>query len=357
MDQSFQSNTSQAGNKAFFWINIIGCLLFFCLPYLFGQHNEDTFSLLEYLGICVVVVAHLMIFYINYLGLVPRLMFHKKWIEFFSVNLLLILFVAFLLSLWQSLFMVQFRDPQHVEPIFTQKMAFMLRDMLFMVLTASLAVAIRMTVQWQTAEREKAKVEAVASTAELQNLKNQINPHFLFNTLNNIYALMVSDNVKAQDALLRLSRLLRHVLYEDRQNQVSLDKELEFTRNYIELMLLRFTDRVKVTYQLPTVPTHKMVAPLLFISLIENAFKHGVSQDEPSFVDIQMTLNPDGSEVKCVVRNSYFPKNEKDYSGSGIGVENLQRRLSLLYPDGQHVYTHTLIDHVYQSELTIKLTT
>ena len=166
----------------------------------------------------------------------------------------------------------------------------------------------------------------------MQNLKSQLNPHFLFNTLNNIYSLIAIDAERAQYAVHDLSRLLRHVLYENKQLFVPLEGEVAFMRSYIELMSLRLPGKVDLQVDLPEAGSQVMVAPLLFISLIENAFKHGVSPTEHSFIHISLQVIPSPKEtVVCRIENSNYPKHDNDRSGSGIGLPNLRKRLDLLY--------------------------
>ena len=131
--------------------------------------------------------------------------------------------------------------------------------------------------------------------AELQNLKSQLNPHFLFNTLNNIYSLIAFSPERAQEAVHDLSRLLRYVLYDSSQPMVPLEKELDFIRNYVELMRIRLPEHVKLTTDISAATPETLVAPLLFISLIENAFKHGVSHNKPSFIDLK--IHQEGTRI------------------------------------------------------------
>lgn len=150
---------------------------------------------------------------------------------------------------------------------------------MLLALTVALSVAIKMTGNWYRTEAEKQEIEKERTQAELKNLKSQLNPHFLFNTLNNIYALIQLNPPQAQYAVHSLSHLLRYVLYDNNQNLISLDKEFAFMKNYIELMSLRLSsDQVKLNIDIPDDGRGYMVAPLLFITLIENAFKHGVSR-------------------------------------------------------------------------------
>ena len=179
----------------------------------------------------------------------------------------------------------------------------------------------------------------IALEAELKNLRNQLNPHFLFNTLNNIYSLIALSPEKAQQAIMDLSKLLRYVLYDNSPEFVPLQKEMEFVRNYVELMRLRLTDNTEIKISMPqSASSGTLIAPLLFISLIENAFKHGVSHNKPSFIDLK--IHQEGTRIVCSIRNSDFPKdNGQDKSGSGIGLQNLSRRLELLYPS-HHIFTY-----------------
>ena len=155
---------------------------------------------------------------------------------------------------------------------------FILRDMLSLILTVGLAVSIKMTRRWYEAEASRRELEKSKTEAELKNLKNQLNPHFLLNTLNNIYALIAFDTDKAQKAVQELSKLLRYVLYENQEIYVPLSREAEFIRNYIELMKIRLNDNVTVKSSFNLITgSNTMIAPLIFISLIENAFKHGTS--------------------------------------------------------------------------------
>ena len=191
--------------------------------------------------------------------------------------------------------------------------------------------AIKMTDGWYRVAAIQRELEKERAEAELQNLKSQLNPHFLFNTLNNIYSLIAFSPEKAQEAVHDLSRLLRYVLYESSQPFVPLEKDFDFLRNYVELMRIRLPKHVELKTNIVASSPGTLIAPLLFISLVENAFKHGVSNNKPSF--IHLDIHQEGAEVVCTIVNSYFPKSpDQDKSGSGIGLVNLEKRLGLLYP-------------------------
>ena len=194
--------------------------------------------------------------------------------------------------------------------------------------------------------------EMTGEEAELAWLKNQINPHFLFNTLNNISSLTQIDPDAAQDMIARLSDLLRYAMYETNKPMVPIEGEVEFMRNYISLMKLRCNDRAVVTEHFKVDNPHTPVAPLLFISLIENAFKHGLSSSRPSAIHI--SLRQQGGEVEFCCDNTNYPKSTADRSGSGIGLENTRRRLELLY-HRRYEWQQEVRDNIYHVKIIIRL--
>lgn len=202
----------------------------------------------------------------------------------------------------------------------------------FSIVAVFLAVGLRHYLRVNELRRLLREQQQRATEAELAWLKNQLNPHFLFNTLNNISCLTQTDADKAQDALSTLSDLLRYALYETRKERVPLAGELEFMRNYIELMSLRCGTNVDIKVDFPEHPSSRIIAPMLFLSPVENAFKHGVSASKPSRVHIKLVENDNGIIFRA--ENTNYPKATKR-SGQGIGNDNLCRRLALTYP-GRH---------------------
>ena len=201
-----------------------------------------------------------------------------------------------------------------------------------------------MEIKQQLKEEQQKRTEA-----ELEWLKNQLNPHFLFNTLNNISSLVQIDADKAQDAIAQLSDLLRYAMYESRHETVPIQGEVEFMRNYISLMELRCNDKTEVTTTFD-VQKNMEIAPLLFISLIENAFKHGVSSSRPSKIDIRLLQNDD--ELMFICDNTNYPKDDADRSGSGIGLENTRRRLELMYKD-HYAWEQSLENDIYHIKISL----
>ncbi len=205
------------------------------------------------------------------------------------------------------------------------------RHALPLFLSAIVAVLLRLAQRWQMAENGRKEMEIQKTEAELRNLRNQINPHFLLNTLNNIYALISFDQEKAQKAVLSLSALLRQMLYENKK-AIILRDETEFLKNYIDLMRIRVSRNVKIDVNFSLPPQKEVyIAPFIFISLVENAFKHGVSNSHPCFISID--ISSDGEKVVCEIKNSNFPKSNSDQSGHGIGLEQVAKRLEASYKD------------------------
>ena len=232
---------------------------------------------------------------------------------------------------------------------------FVFRDLIIYIMCIMLSITTRMSRKWRESEQALQKAEMGRVEAELKNLRSQINPHFLLNTLNNIYALIAFDQDKAQETVQELSKLLRHVLYDNQQPFVTLDSEVDFLHSYVELMKIRLPKSAKVTVE-DTIasPNSLMVAPLLFISLVENAFKHGISGKEESFIHIKLEHLKEKNALHFRIENSNFPKNETDRSGSGIGLEQVQKRLDLVYPN-HYTWEKGVTNGIYFSDIEISL--
>jgi len=187
---------------------------------------------------------------------------------------------------------------------------------------------LRMISRWSKLEQEKTLLEKENVQNQLAFLRNQVSPHFFMNTLNNIHSLIDIDAGEAKDSIIKLSKLMRHLLYESEAEQTPLKKEVEFIRSYINLMKLRFTDKVEIEVAIPENLPDKTIPPLLFTSLIENAFKHGISYKHPSFIRINLSV-ADG-RLNFDIANSKQVKDVND-STQGIGLKNTRQRLDLLY--------------------------
>ncbi|WP_296260474.1 histidine kinase [uncultured Phocaeicola sp.] len=309
-------------------IHIICWGLFFAFPIFFAQRSNGTIDWDAFLHHSIFPLFTFIIFYLNYFIFTPFLLFKEHTRQF--------LLVSFLTVAVMTLGSRYLNDTLFPPPIFLNRplppqYIFYLRDAAGLIFTTGLSVAIRMSIRWSQAESERREAVRSRTEAELKNLRNQLNPHFLLNTLNNIYALIAFYTEKAQQAVQELSKLLRYVLYDNQQLFVPLSKEIDFIRNYIELMRIRVSPQVDIQTTFDIKPESQTpIAPLIFISLIENAFKHGISPTEPSFINIAITETE--KEICCTIRNSNYPKTRADKSGSGIGLEQVSKRLELLYP-------------------------
>jgi two-component system, LytTR family, sensor histidine kinase AlgZ len=182
--------------------------------------------------------------------------------------------------------------------------------------------------------------------AELMLLKSQVNPHFFFNTLNNLYGLVAKDSGKAQELILKLSDMMRYSIYEGEKETVTIQQEIDFLRNYIELHKMRYHKQISVDFNC-TIVQNAQVVPLLFIILLENAFKHGVENLRENAY-LKMNLTVDNKQIHFTIENNY----EKTENESGIGLKNLKRRLELSYPN-QHELHFSVTENIYQSQLII----
>jgi LytS/YehU family sensor histidine kinase len=183
-------------------------------------------------------------------------------------------------------------------------------------------------------EKRQKDLEKEKLNSELALLKNQISPHFFFNTLNNIYSLISINTADSQKAVLQLSKLMRYLLYESEQGQSLLSHEIDFMNNYIDLMRLRMSDKVVLSVSFPVQYENIAIPPLLFIPFIENAFKHGISYREKSFIEIDMRVEKESITFMC--KNSLGKAGDEPHQNhSGIGLDNVSKRLNLLFP-GKH---------------------
>lgn len=308
-------------------------------------------------------VIYLAMFYLNYTLLIDRLLFRQRTWTFVVVNLGIVIAFFVIMVTFHDLF---FPIPHGKNPadapidafIDARKRmkigGFVMRDSLMLVLSICLSVSLKLSEKWLRWTVIEKQIEAEKKEHELKNLKNQLNPHFLFNTLNNIYALIGISTDKAQRAVHELSQLLRYVLYDNEQREVPMESDLKFVKNYIELMRLRLTPMVTLTVNINENDGQGLnIAPLMFVSLVENAFKHGVSASEPS--SILIAIGVEDGVVHCHVENTCTHRNpEADKSSGGIGITNLRRQLSILYP-GRHRLTTEMLGDKYIADLIINL--
>lgn len=339
--------------------HIVAWFFMFCTPFLFLDRDNSSLDMAKYLNRISFPLSMFIVFYVNYLFLVPKVLLKQNTQRFFLYNLILIVAACALIYFWKDICPDPVRPPRphrmHKYPL--MRWFFIIQNAIMLIFDAGFAAAIGMSKRWSEAETARQQAELGRKEAELKNLRNQINPHFLLNTLNNIYALTAFNSDRAQSAIQQLSKLLRHILYDNQENYVDLRKEIDFLKSYIELMRIRIpqTVDIKIKWDIPD-DCNIRIAPLIYISLIENAFKHGISPTHPSFIHVEMYIR-DKFNLYFRIENSNFPKNRNDKSGSGIGLEQVGKRLNLLYA-GRYEWTKgpSADGKTYTSTLLIKET-
>lgn len=303
------------------------------------------------------------VFYLNYYWIIEKSLDKpKRIVRFLASNIIVIIVSLIILYLiWRFKGYLGGKDPMrnYISPTeglyIVRWVGMMSRDLVTLILVIGFATALRIGDKWMMLDRRQKDLISSQREEELKNLKSQLNPHFLFNTLNSIYALIAISPPKAQGAVHELSKLLRYVLY-DSPSHVSLKQEIDFIDNYVNLMRLRLNPSIRLDIRLDINGNENLpIAPLLFISIIENVFKHGIHTPEtPIIIDVTVS---DGT-ISCFTSNGRSTINSpalKSGHGAsgGIGMTNLRRRLDLLYGKSASLKTNITADR-YEVLLTIK---
>jgi LytS/YehU family sensor histidine kinase len=218
------------------------------------------------------------------------------------------------------------------------------------VMTIALGMAIQVTRQWRISRQQVVKAEADKVQAELSFLKAQINPHFLFNTLNNIYTLAITKNDRTADSIMRLSNIMRYVTDEVNHHFVSLEQEVNCINDFIALQRLRLNKKTQIEFSVEGKPEQKKIAPLLLMTFVENIFKYGISNHEPSVSTIQIIAGEDDIRFYC--KNKIFNP-ATQVNRTGIGIANTKKRLEHLYPH-QHLLNISNDNGFFSVELMLK---
>jgi two-component system, LytTR family, sensor kinase len=288
-------------------------------------------------------ICYGIIFYINYIVLIPRFYFkEKKALYFISVLVLIAVMYLMLYQVDSYIFSKVARQPELSEAIKNYgdhrqgprppfKQLWIINFLFTSILISGFSFGLAVLDKLSLNEKMRKELEKEKLNSELAFLKNQVSPHFFFNTLNNIYALIGVDAPMAQQSVLNLSKLMRYLLYESEQGKTSMLHEIDFMKNYIDLMKLRLSSRVELKVSFPEEFPDFEFPPLLFIPFIENAFKHSVSFRGKSYIRISLKLHDDSILFDC--SNSIGESSSPgDGQHSGIGLDNVRKRLNLLFP-------------------------
>jgi two-component system, LytTR family, sensor histidine kinase AlgZ len=266
--------------------------------------------------------------YINYFLLLPRFLKRKRLTRYLLELAPLFAFVIFLRVQVERLLISYYNYPSD----YANSSRFIIQISLITLFIVIFVAMLRFAEDWFFLEAKRKEIENEKLTAELNFLKAQINPHFLFNTLNNLYYLAFTKSENTTEVIAKLSQMMRYMIYDSNHPKVLLSKEIEYMQNYISLERLRLNNELKICFEVMGDPGNVKVVPLIFITFLENAFKHGVSSNNPeAWVKVKIDLNGKG----CVytVQNSKVNSKKSDIEEkSGIGLQNVSRRLELSYP-------------------------
>lgn len=288
-------------------------------------------------------------FYMNYFLIMPLFFAKRKYNQLaLSWVLLFAYFIALRYFMEEYLYFRWFGTHNYFEG--TTVFFYIVDNLYFAGSIIIPSIVIYIIVHWMKVEKQQLYLKEVAATTEVNFLKSQVNPHFMYNTLNNIYSLVYHKSEKALPAILRLSELMRYMTRDSAVDKIALNKEVKYIESFLELESLRVAGEAQVRFTTSGVADSDMIAPLLLIPFVENGFKHGVvTQVEAPFI-IELSIH--NKELKLFTSNK-INHAQKDHA-SGIGLQNVKRRLDLIYPGQYHLETGKQGDH-YICNLTIKL--
>ncbi len=357
---------------------IVGWMAILAIPFFNYRHNNSV-EWNKVTGEWIRLFLFLILFFINVFVFVPKFLFQKKYIYYIGLTVLAILVVNAAYIIWgfiitpsKPLMMPPMNlgpgmPPMELgngmpAPIGYNPVAPPEKKTIFMVLTDNLILSIlivgagtsiKMVSQWLNEENRRKDLEKEQLKTELAFLRHQVSPHFFMNTLNNIHALIDINAEDAKNTIIELSTLMRYLLYDTSQGLTTLKKEISFIESYIALMQLRFPKKVTVALDFPKDIQNIQIPPMLFLSFLENAFKHGVSYQNESFVSFKLEYAD--NRLKCIIRNSKHSTKEKlDKTYSGIGLSNIKKSLKLLFGND---YQLNIIenDKEFEVQLTIPI--
>jgi len=313
---------NREGIKEFGFQLVLNALVF--LFYSFDQNNPHL-SIQELVFFLNYAAAA---WIINYL-LLPRLFYRKKYLQF-ALSVLVVITGVILLEelVLEKLYFPTTRGAGFPGVFFT-----------LVQIMPVITILVGFKFAWDALrkQREVEELKSVVVESELQFLKSQINPHFLFNNLNNLYSYAIEQSPKTPEIILELSGFLRYMLYECTEKYVPLDQEIRQLENFVNLNQLQIEDRGQIGFTRENIRPGYRIAPLILIVFIENAFKHSmVSQSENIFIDICIRMT-DAGRLTLRCKNSYQPRSNTESLSQGIGLENVKKRLQLLYPEAHQL--------------------
>ncbi|WP_296705796.1 histidine kinase [Algoriphagus sp.] len=312
----------------------LGALLFFA--FYFGITISDLAPAFTF-GAFLLPVTMGMVNVFSF-HLIPKYLFKQKYFLFSLYTVYTIIISVFLIALssFYGFLFINSVESLGTEFLLTKNLYLIIVGVYIVVLLTSLFSAFRESykihLQNQELQYTILNGELQLKQEELSYLKMQIQPHFLFNTLNTIYGSAIAKSPETPELILKLSNLLDYILYQTQKSQVPLQDEIDHLKDYLALEKLRHGDKLQINTNFPLETNNQMIAPMLFLPLVENSFKHGKSKGKEAFVEIKLETEED--KIFFILKNSYEDLGEKKaLTSSGIGLKNIKKRLQLLYPD------------------------
>jgi two-component system LytT family sensor kinase len=324
-----------------FWVlsAIVGAWIF--------RNSETPFQ--AALKMMLILSVHMVVAYVNLYLLIPRFLRRQQYLTYASGLLLTLGSATFPMAILVHTIL----NDQDLKSLVWSTF-FLVVIALSLLFTVAVSMAIKLVKDWYQEQRNRQDLEQLQLHTELKFLKTQINPHFLFNSLNNIYGLTLLKSDKASEAIVKLSGILRYLLHESSKSEVSLELELEQMENYFELEILRLGANVQASIHLQRPKNSWKIEPMLMMTLLENAFKHGSKEVGTSYVNCEGQETSTGYSL--LITNSMTHQPPKNEDSSGIGLLNLQKRLELSYHNA-HRYSVTKTAEEYIVELSLNLNT
>lgn len=347
--------------KLLFFYGFIWVLVFLG-PYLKNMHELNAINWTRMIGDWINLALFFIVFMLNLYFLIPNLLFKNRRTKYVIIVSFIVLLTAVIdIPLHQLL--TPHRPPAldgHPSQNLTENpfaqfslIGTVFNNLITAILIIGSSTAIELGYKWLNEEKLRKDIEKEQFKTNLALLRHQVSPHFFMNTLNNIHSLIEIDSEKAQDAVERLSTLMRYLLYDSAQSTIELKKEVEFIYSFISLMQLRHSDEVKVSIVIPEQIPEVKIPPMLFISLLENAFKHGVRYPLESYIYFELQFQK--TSLRCIVKNSKHNIVKINYGEySGIGLENIKESLNLLYENNFQLVISDK-EHEFEVDLTIPL--
>lgn len=323
-------------------VHLLGCAIFLALPIIFSPDLSLDFDFIHAKGFqrdllfSIILIPY---FYFSYLVLIPKLYFEKKYFPFSVIN-----FISFVLIFALPIAVIPSTNfnSNSFDTFFIRELKIRLFQFLIVFV---FSLMLKINIRLKLSEKEKLD-------AELAYLKAQINPHFLFNTLNSIYSLAIVQSDNVASSIVKLSNMMRYVLSESSSDYVRLEKEIEYIENFIELQQIRFGNFIQFECNISGDHKNKVIAPLILIPFIENAYKHGVNAEDNSIIKINIETTE--NQLFLFVKNNKVFVQRSEESESGVGVENTKNRLQMIYP-GKHKLQIDNSEKEYTVSLTIDL--